>query len=158
MKTSEGLPSAGLRVTYAKRSAESVKKVEQAISTLRSAGRTITLTNIVSASLLTVASDSPSARRPTPISHATILRNPVCRALYEAAATPKRRTKSPIRPLRRVLGNDLTDKHKARMRYLLRKPKAELIALILTLERQAEVDQSANAELRDALLTSRLGK
>ncbi len=161
-------PPASLRPTYDARRARSVAAVRVAVAVLVAEGRRVTL-----AAIERVSNDLPEGA----VSAKTVLRNPECRSLYDAAAgtTTKRKKRSGQRTLRAELatadraGNSdnggapaLTGPPSAaelrRARRLDRRSKRELAAMVIQLEREIEALHRHNANLREFLLRNGLGR
>jgi len=161
-------PPASLRPTYDARRARSVAAVRVAVAVLVAEGRRVTL-----AAIERVSNDLPEGA----VSAKTVLRNPECRALYDAAAgtTTKRKNRSGQRTLRAELaaadraGNSdnrgppaLTGPPSTaelrRARRLDRRTKRELAAMVIRLEREVEALHRHNANLRESLLRNGLGR
>lgn len=175
MKTTAGIgpsdtrePPASLRASYDARRARSFSAVRAAIAELQAHGRRVTL-----ASIERVSQELPEGKTTAK----TVLRNPECRALYDAAAGRITRHKGP--QARRALRVELattaevagagddgvttasTDPPSAaelrRAQRLDRRSKRELAAMVIRLEREVAALGRHNANLRERLLQDILG-
>ena len=155
-------PPASLRPLYDARRTRSVAAVRAAIATLAAAGQRVTLATI----------ERTSCRLPEgAVSAKTVLRNPECRALYAEAtkSSAMRGTRSGSRALRAELARAASadadvgstapsTAEVRRVRRLDRRSKRELAAMVIRLEREVEVLQRHNANLRERLLRNGLGR
>lgn len=161
-------PPASLRASYDARRVHSVAAVRAAIAALVAQGRQVTLAGIEQASR-ELPEGATTAK--------TVLRNPECRALYDAAAGKAAKHKGP--PARRTLRVELAAAADAagpgdnagaapstgppssaelrRAQRLDRRSKRELAAMVIRLEREVAALHCHNANLRDRLLRDRLG-
>ena len=111
-------PPESLRRSHETRKARSVQIVREAIACLRRDEKRVTLQAIVEAAKS--ARTTAQGQEHRDISESTILRNPVCRQLYEDAVEPPVRRRKPKRRLNGVLEEPPTPAETRRMHYLLR--------------------------------------
>ncbi len=156
-------PPASLRPFYDAQRTRSVAAVRAAVAALAAQGGRVTL-----AAIERVSCDLPDGS----VSAKTVLRNPECRALYAAAvgrSGAERGTRSGSRALRAELTAAACAEDGAvhaapsaaevrRARRLDRRSKQELAAMVIRLEREVEAFHRHNANLRECLLRSGLGR
>ena len=148
-------PPESLKRSHETRKARSVQIVREAITRLQRNEKRVTLKAIVEAAKSASTTTQGGTRRD--IAESTILRNPVCRQLYEDAVEHQVHRRTPKRRLKGALEDQPTSAETRRMHYLLRFSKTELAALLINTERVLKKSEDDNGILRDKLLLTELG-
>lgn len=144
------LEAHSLTLCYAKKRQTTLDTITKSIAHLKSSNALLNLASISIAS----RDFSPTGKAVAP---STILRNEACRALYELEVAPKRRLQFPTKVLAKTMGYKPSPAEKRRLVRLMRLNKDQLASLVIRLEHDIEAEVSANSNLRNTLLSIKLG-